>query len=98
MTSPPAAGGYPGNPALSVEVREKIVSSFRHTLSMYTAGKYNDCLIGCEFILKMDPRFGPARRLLEKARNPTADVDIAELEMAVAPAAEAPDGTPPALA
>ena len=95
MTSPPAAGAYPGNPALSAEVREKILSTFRHTLSMYTAGKYNDCLIGCEFILKMDPRFGPARRLLEKARNPNADVDIAELEMAAEPAAATPDGTPP---
>jgi tetratricopeptide (TPR) repeat protein len=95
MTSPPAAGAYPGNPALSAEVREKILSTFRHTLSMYTAGKYNDCLIGCEFILKMDPRFGPARRLLEKARNPNADVDMAELEMAAEPAAAAPDGTPP---
>jgi hypothetical protein len=95
MTSPPAAGAYPGNPALSAEVRGKILSTFRHTLSMYTAGKYNDCLIGCEFILKMDPRFGPARRLLEKARNPNADVDMAELEMAAEPAAAAPDGTPP---
>lgn len=98
MSSSPATAAYPGNPSLPAEVREKILSTFRHTLSMYTAGKYNDCLIGCEFILKMDPRFGPARRLLEKARNPNADVDMAELELAATPAAPTPDGTSPAEA
>ncbi len=43
-------------------------------------------MIGCDFILKMDPRFSPARRLLEKAKNPAADVDLIELEAVVATA------------
>jgi tetratricopeptide (TPR) repeat protein len=77
-------GAYPGNPSLPREVRDKILSTFRHTLNLFREGKTDDCLIGCDFILKMDPRFGPARQLLEKSRNPAADVDIEGLEAIVA--------------
>jgi tetratricopeptide (TPR) repeat protein len=77
------SGTYPGNPSLPVEVREKIVSTFRHTLDLFRDGKLDDCLIGCDFILKMDPRFAPARKLQEKARNPRADVDMNELEAVI---------------
>jgi tetratricopeptide (TPR) repeat protein len=75
---------YPGNPSLPREVREKILSTFRHTLNLFGQGKLDDCVIGCDFILKMDPRFAPARRLMEKARNPAAEVDVAQLESLVA--------------
>ena len=77
-------GVYPGNPSLPREVRDKILFTFKHTLSLFQEGKTDDCLIGCDFILKMDPRFSPARRLLEKAKNPAADVDLIELEAVVA--------------
>jgi tetratricopeptide (TPR) repeat protein len=83
MSTPPAAATYPGNPSLPREVREKILSTFRHTLNLYHQGKSDDCVIGCDFILKMDPRFGPARKLMEKAKNSAADVDVAELEALV---------------
>ena len=78
--SSPAAGAYPGNPSLPAEVREKILMTFRHALGLFSSGHVSDCLIGCEFILKMDPRFTPARRLQEKARNRDSDVDISELQ------------------
>jgi tetratricopeptide (TPR) repeat protein len=79
-----APSSYPGNPSLPKEVRDKILSTFRHTLNLYKEGKTDDCLIGCDFILKMDPRFAPARQLLEKTRNPAAGVDVGELESLVA--------------
>jgi hypothetical protein len=84
MSSSPDTGAYPGNPSLPREVREKILSTFRHTLNLYHEGKTDDCVIGCDFILKMDPRFSPARRLMDKAKNPQAEVDVAELEALVA--------------
>src|SRR5437868_10908820 len=84
MSSAPAPEGYPGNPSLPREVREKILSTFRHTLNLFKEGKQDDCLIGCDFILKMDPRFVPARQLMEKAKNPAAAVDVRQLESIVA--------------
>ena len=83
MNAQAPSGTYPGNPSLPAEVREKIVSTFRHTLDLFRDGKIDDCLIGCDFILKMDPRFAPARKLQEKARNPRADVDMNELQAAI---------------
>jgi tetratricopeptide (TPR) repeat protein len=91
------SAAYPGNLTLPAEVRQKILSTFRHTLDLYRDGKLDDCLIGCDFILKMDPRFVPARRLQEKARNPKSDVDVEELESVIAPPVAAP-ATPPAAA
>ena len=75
---------YPGNTSLPREVRDKILSTFRHTLNLFKEGKLDDCQIGCDFILKMDSRFTPARQLMEKAKNPAADVDVAGLEAVVA--------------
>ncbi len=75
---------YPGNPSLPREVRDKILSTFRHTLNLYKEGKADDCVIGCDFILKMDPRFAPARQLMEKTKNPAAGVDVGALEAIVA--------------
>jgi len=79
-----APTGYPGNPSLPKEVRDKILSTFRHTLNLYKEGKTDDCVIGCDFILKMDPRFAPARQLMDKAKNPAAAVEVADLEALVA--------------
>jgi tetratricopeptide (TPR) repeat protein len=87
VSEPVPSAGYPGNLSLPIEVREKILSTFRHTLDLYRDGKIDDCLIGCDFILKMDPRFAPARKLQEKARNPKAEIDLAELQAVIPPVA-----------
>jgi tetratricopeptide (TPR) repeat protein len=80
----PDSPNYPGNPSLPKEVRDKILSTFRHAINLYRAGKNEDCAIGCDFILKMDARFTPARQLLDKVRNPAAPVDVKALEALVA--------------
>ncbi|MDQ6892495.1 MAG: tetratricopeptide repeat protein [Acidobacteriota bacterium] len=84
MNAETTAAVYPGNPSLPREVKEKILSTFRHTLNLFHEGKLDDCIIGCDFILKMDARFAPGRQLLEKARNPASAVDVAQLEAIVA--------------
>ena len=84
MNAETTPGAYPGNPSLPREVKEKILSTFRHTLNLFHEGKLDDCIIGCDFILKMDARFTPGRQLLEKARNPASAVDVAQLEAIVA--------------
>ena len=90
MSGQPPSAAYPGNLSLPAEVREKILSTFRHTLDLYRDGKFDDCLIGCDFILKMDPRFAPARKLQEKAKNPKAEISLDDLQSAISPAAPPP--------
>ncbi|MHB8798805.1 MAG: hypothetical protein ACYDBY_10120 [Thermoanaerobaculia bacterium] len=103
----PELAAYPGSPALSAEAREKVLQTFRHTLEMARAGRNEDALLGCDFILKMDARFTPARQLLASLRGIAAGtvVDLADFAPylggsalpipAPAPAAAAPPATPP---
>ena len=69
---------YAGSPALSPEAREKVLQTFRHTLSLAQSGKADEALLGCDFILKMDGRFAPARALLDALRTaaPGSPVDV----------------------
>ena len=69
---------YAGSPALSPEARDKVLQTFRHTLSLAQSGKADEALLGCDFILKMDGRFAPARALLDALRTaaPGAPVNV----------------------
>jgi len=69
---------YAGSPALALEAREKVLETFRHTLALAQKGKNEEALLGCDFLLKMDARFAPARGLLEMLRGvaPGAPVDV----------------------
>jgi tetratricopeptide (TPR) repeat protein len=67
---------YAGSPALAPEAREKVLQTFRHTLALAQAGKNEEALLGCDFLLKMDARFAPARGLLEMLRGIPPGVPI----------------------
>ena len=69
---------YAGSPALAPEAREKVLQTFRHTLVLAQEGKNEEALLGCDFLLKMDARFAPARSLLEVLRGvaPGAKVNV----------------------
>lgn len=69
---------YAGSPALAPEAREKVLETFRHTLALAQEGKNEEALLGCDFLLKMDARFAPARSLLEMLRGvaPGTPVDV----------------------
>jgi tetratricopeptide (TPR) repeat protein len=73
---------YPGNTWLPEEVRERVLSTFRHSLQLFKNGNVDEVRAGCELLLKMDPLFDPAKKLLEATRNPAA-VSMAELEAAL---------------
>ncbi len=67
---------YAGSPALAAEARGKVLQTFRHTLELAQEGKHEEALLGCDFLLKMDPRFAPARSLLELLRGAPPDKPI----------------------
>lgn len=67
---------YPGNPSLPAEVKNRVLATFRQSVELFKQGRTNEVISGCEFIAKMDPVFDPAKKLLQKARNPAAPVDV----------------------
>ncbi|HEV8436002.1 MAG TPA: tetratricopeptide repeat protein [Thermoanaerobaculia bacterium] len=74
---------YLGNPSLSTAVKDRVMSTFEQALQLYKVGRTEEVVQGCGLILQMDPQFDPARKLLEKARNPMAPIDIDKLVPAV---------------
>ncbi len=64
---------YPGNPALGNDVKQRIVATFEQTLDLAIAGNRQEALLGCDFVLRMDSQFEPARHLQERIHaNPGA--------------------------
>lgn len=67
---------YPGNSSLPTAVRDRVVSTFRQAVQLLKAGRMDEVSAGCNLILQMDPTFDPAKKLLEKARNPSLPIDV----------------------
>lgn len=67
---------YLGNPSLSTAVKERVSSTFQQAVSLYKLGRTDEVVQGCNLILQMDPSFDPARKLLDKTRNPNLPIDI----------------------
>jgi tetratricopeptide (TPR) repeat protein len=70
---------YAGNTSLASAVRERVNSTFQQALELYRAGRTDEVIQGCTLILQMDPLFDPAKKLLEKARNPSSPIDVESL-------------------
>ncbi|HKR66494.1 MAG TPA: tetratricopeptide repeat protein [Thermoanaerobaculia bacterium] len=70
---------YPGNASLAGAVKDRVMSTFQQTLALYHQGRRDEVAAGCNLILQMDPTFEPARKLLEKSRNPAAPIDVDNL-------------------
>jgi tetratricopeptide (TPR) repeat protein len=70
---------YPGNASLSLVVKDRVLSTFQQAVSLYKQGRSTEVVEGCTLILRMDPTFDPARKLLEKTRNPSSPVDVDSL-------------------
>jgi tetratricopeptide (TPR) repeat protein len=77
---------YPGNTSLASAVKEKVKSTFQQTLALYRQGRSEEVIAGCNLILQMDPMFDPAKRLLEKAKNPASPLDVDTLTAKPSPA------------
>ena len=70
---------YSGNSSLSSEVKQRILSTFEQTLELARGGSRQEALLGCDFVLRMDPQFEPARVLQERLRTSTGPVAVQDL-------------------
>jgi tetratricopeptide (TPR) repeat protein len=67
---------YLGNSSLSSAVKDRVLSTFQQAVTLYKQGRIDEVVQGCGLILRMDPMFDPARKLMEKAKNPSAPIDV----------------------
>src|SRR5260370_20960670 len=78
---------YLGNPWLSTAVKDRVSATYEQAVALYRSGRMEEVVAGCNLILQRDPLFDPAKKLLEKTRNPASPIDVNSL----APSATAED-------
>jgi tetratricopeptide (TPR) repeat protein len=88
---------YPGNPSLASDLQQRILTTFEQTLELAAEGSRQEALLGCDFVLRMDPQFESARLLQDRLRATTGTVQIDDLRPGRAPAAPQPQENPFAL-
>ncbi len=67
---------YPGNPELSTQAQERIMSAFRQVITKIQEGLSNEALIGLEFVLRLDPTFAPGIALQKQLVSGQPDIDL----------------------
>ena len=90
-----SATQYPGNSALPAEVRQRVISTFQQVAQTYLRGNTQEASVGCEFVLRIDPEFAPARQLAAKIRNPETPLDIDALMSSLGAATPSEAGMSP---
>jgi tetratricopeptide (TPR) repeat protein len=88
---------YPGTPSLAAEIQQRILSTFQQTLELASQGKTHEALLGCDFILRLDAGFEPARTLMGRlGESGGTAVEVADLKrmagLAVPASGAAPAG------
>jgi hypothetical protein len=66
---------YPGDPSLTPDIQDRVLTTFDQTAKLASDGKLQEARLGCDFILRLDPLFTPAKRLqerLDSAEGPIA--------------------------
>jgi tetratricopeptide (TPR) repeat protein len=72
---------YPGNSSLAPEIQERILSTFSQTLDLASQGSRQEALLGCDFVLRMDPLFEPARSLQKRLEAGEGAVSVDDLRL-----------------
>jgi len=67
---------YPGNPELSVEAQERVMTAFRQAVAKLQEGQREESLIGLEFVLRLDPTFAPADNLRRQLASGAREIDL----------------------
>ncbi|HEX4956335.1 MAG TPA: hypothetical protein VF017_23355 [Thermoanaerobaculia bacterium] len=93
---------YPGNSALAPDVQQRIVRTFQQTLELAEKGSAQEAILGCDFILRMDPQFEAARVLMNRIGATPGAVSVEDLrrmlqDPAARPAVPAAPATLPDL-
>ena len=70
---------YLGNRELSIEAQDRVMSSFRKVIANLQQRQREEALIGLEFVLRIDPLFGPAIELQRQLHGGAEAIDLSDL-------------------
>lgn len=70
---------YPGDPSIPPEIQQRIYQTFRQAVELAIKGSRQEALLGCDFVLRLDPRFDLARQLADRLQRGTSPEALQEL-------------------
>jgi tetratricopeptide (TPR) repeat protein len=70
---------YLGNRELSIEAQDRVMSAFRKVIANLQQRQREEALIGLEFVLRIDPLFGPAIELRRQLQGGAEAIDLSDL-------------------
>ncbi len=70
---------YPGNPQLSSDAQERVLSAFRRAITLLQGGNRREATIALDFTLRLDPDFEPARNLSNQLSTGSGEIDLASM-------------------
>src|SRR5262249_14279061 len=70
---------YLGNASLSTAVKERVLSTFQQAVALFKQGRTDEVVQGCGLSVRMARMVDPAKKRLEKARNPAAAIAVDKL-------------------
>jgi tetratricopeptide (TPR) repeat protein len=71
---------YQGDTSLAAEIQDRVLTTFDQTTRLAEEGKVQEAQLGCDFILRLDPHFEPARTLHDRLSGAEGPVDTASLQ------------------
>jgi tetratricopeptide (TPR) repeat protein len=82
---------YPGDKDLSAAIQDRVQSTYKQSRELALKGKRQEATLGCEFVLRLDPLFTPARELMEQLESggPIEGGESAATEKATSSGADA---------
>ncbi|MEE2776231.1 MAG: hypothetical protein VYE73_05655 [Acidobacteriota bacterium] len=78
---------YQGDSSLSVDIQDRVLNTFDQTAKLAQEGKLQEAQLGCDFILRLDPHFEPAKSLQDRLGSADGPLDLSDLQEAPAPVA-----------
>lgn len=75
---------YAGNAKLSQEIQSRILNTFQQTIALVEEGNAQEALLGCDFILRLDPLFEPASKLQSRLQESGTEISVEDLAAFVA--------------
>jgi tetratricopeptide (TPR) repeat protein len=71
---------YLGDPSLTPDIQSRVLTTFDQTAKLASEGRRQEARLGCDFILRLDPLFTPAKRLQERLASGDGPIhDAADL-------------------
>lgn len=77
---------YPGNESLAPDIQARVLDTFQQTLKLVESDSRKEAELGCDFILRLDPLFEPARWLQDRLSTATGTIVLDDVKAAVADA------------